>query len=267
MTRWPEWAVYLTVVPATTILAAALPYIGRNLLGIGKDHGRAEGALEAYKAIAASLGFVLAFTLVQADGRVQSLNKIVTQEAAAINTIDRSLLRFGSDEFTAMRAQLRELVADIPAAEWPALADGRRSPRAEAIVDMLSRRIRTTEGATPRQQALLAELITKLDEFTDRREELINGATERLPDLFWTTVAGILLVMGTLALFISPTHQRILTLVGITAASMLIMCLILITDAPFSGGATVSVEPLEKVGQLIAARQKDPPSLPVATQR
>jgi hypothetical protein len=257
----PDWAVYVSLVSPATALAAAAPLIGRKVLRISPEDDRSRGAIEAFKAIVASLGFLLAFTLVQAQGTLQSLEKTVAQEAAALNTIDRSLLRYGSDDFIDLRASLHELVARILTSEWPALASGQRDTRAEAIVDLLSRRIRTTEATSPRQQSLQNELVAKLDEFTDRREELINGINAELPNLFWNTVGALLGVMGCLALCVTPTWERVMTLSGVTAASMLILSLIVITDAPFAGGAPVSAGPIEKVARLITARQKDPPPL------
>lgn len=257
--RLPDWLVYLAVIPSITGVAVLMPFVGRHALRVRPSADRAQGALEAYKAIVASLAFLLAFTLVQAQGTLRSLERVATQEAAALNTIDRSLLRYDAQTFTTLRGSLHELTRLLVSDEWPNLSEGRRSARAEALVDGLSRRLRTTEAGTSRQQSLLTELIGKLDEFTDRREELISEASTHLPALFWNTVLLLLAVLILLALFITPTGERVLTVGGITAASSLVLCLLIITDAPFSGGATVSPAPLERALGLMLARQADPP--------
>lgn len=255
----PDFAVYLIIVPALTLAATLMPFAGRGLLGIRPNDDRSRGALEAYKAIIASLAFLLAFSLAQAQDTLRTLEKTVSQEAAALNTMDRSLLRYGSDEFMALRGQVRELAHLVVAEEWPALAEGGRSARAEAVVDGLSRRIRTTEAGTPRQQGLLGELLAKLDDFTDRREELITGATNTLPILFWSTIAALFGVLAVLGLFVTPTRERVLTLAGVTAAAGLVVSLVVISDAPFAGGSPVSPAPIERVRVLMEARQLVPP--------
>lgn len=254
----PEWGVYLLIVPVVTGVAAAMPVVGRRLFGIAENDDRSRGALEAYKAIVSSMAFLLAFFLVQAQDTLRSLERVVSQEAAALTTIDRSLLRYDSPDLTDLRSSLHDLVRRIVAEEWPALVHGERSPRAEALVDTLSRRIRTTEPTSSRQQSLLTELVAKLDEFTDRREDLITGATNTLPLLFWNTLAALLLVLAALAAFVTPNRERTLTIAGITVAVSLVLCLVIIADAPFAGGSTISPAPLERALTLMQARRKVP---------
>lgn len=254
----PEWEVYGCVVISITLAVVAMPYLGRTVLKIRENDERSRGALEAYKAIVASVAFLLALTLAQAQSALRSAETLIAQEAAALNTIDRSLLRYDTAEFTQLRASLHELTRLILEDEWPALANAQRSRKAEAIVDRLSRGIRSAEAATPRQQSLLAELITKLDEFTDKREELIQSADNAIPTLFWKTIGSIVVILAGLSLFISPNRERILTIAGITAATSLILSLVIIEDAPFAGGSTISNAPIQRVYGLMKARQRDP---------
>lgn len=259
--RLPEWAVYCCIVVPVTLGVMAMPYAGRFAFRIRPSEERSRGAIEAYKAIVASLAFLLAFTLAQAQGMLRTSETLVAHEAAALNTIDRSLLRYDTPEFTELRQSLHEMTRLIVEDEWPALADGARSAKAEAIVDVLSRRIRSAEAATPRQQSLLNELLAKLDEFTDKREELIQNADTFTPGLFWNTIAAILLVLSGLSLFITPSLERILTIGGITAAATLVLCLVIIEDAPFRGGSSISPAPIQRVYALMKARQRDPAAM------
>jgi hypothetical protein len=255
----PDWAVYLAVVPTITVTVAAMPLIGARMVGIRPNDERSRGAIEAFKAIVSSVAFLLAFSLVQAEGNLRSLEKLVSQEASALNTVDRTLLRYGSDDFLSLRASLPRLGRLIVSDEWGGMARGERSPDVEALVDTLSRRIRTTEAGTQRQQTLFGELVGKLDEFTDRREELIAAASSRLPPLFWGTILALFGVLVALSFLITPTRERVLTIGGITAATCLILSLVIITDAPFSGGSQVEPLPLTRVIRMMEARGRDLP--------
>lgn len=262
--RLPEWAVYLSLLLPITGCMVAMPYVGRYVLGVSGDDDRSKGAVEAHKAIVASLAFLLAFTLAQAQSVMRTDEGLVAQEAAALNTMDRSLLRYNSADFLELRKSLHELIRLIYVDEWPALAHAERSRQAEAIVDLLSRRLRTTEAGSPRQQSLLNELIAKLDEFTDKREELIQSADTFIAPFFWYTIWAIVGVLLVLALFVTPNRERILTMAGVTAAVTLVMGLVIIIDAPFAGGSQISSAPIRRVYGLVQARQLNPVAPPPA---
>jgi tetrahydromethanopterin S-methyltransferase subunit B len=259
----PEWAVYVVLLLPITAGIVLMPHVGRYVFGLGPDEDRSKGAVEAFKAIVASLAFLLAFTLAQAQTAMRTDEGLVAQEAAALNTMDRSLLRYNSSDFLELRKSLHELIRLIYVDEWPALAHAQRSRQAEAIVDLLSRRLRTTEAGTPRQQSLLNELIAKLDEFTDKREELIQSADTFIAPFFWYTIGAIICVLLALSLFVTPNRERVLTMAGITAAVTLVMGLVVIIDAPFSGGAQISSAPIQRVYGLVQARQQNPALNPV----
>jgi Protein of unknown function (DUF4239) len=262
--RLPEWAVYVCLLVPITGGIVLMPYVGRYVFRIKGEEDRSKGAVEAFKAIVASLAFLLAFTLAQAQSTIRTDEGLVAQEAAALNTMDRSLLRYNSDDFLKLRQSLHELIRLLYVDEWPALAHAQRSKQAEGIVDLLSRKLRTTEAATPRQQALLNELIGKLDEFTDKREELVESADTFIPMFFWYTIAAIILVLFVLAAFVTPSRERILTMAGVTAAITLVLGLLMIVDAPFAGGAQISSAPIQRVYGLVQARQLIPANVPAS---
>lgn len=252
---FPPWLIYVIVVPGLVILTALASYAGRRILRLSVNDERSRGALEAFKAIVSGVIFLLAFMLVQAQGNLQSLEKLVGQEASYLNTLDRSLLRYGTAEFSDLRNVARRLGTTIVGEEWPAMARGERSAAAEDLLNQLSRRIRTTDPQTPRQNLLFTELVTTLDAFSDRREELITGANVALPPLFWDTILGLILVLLGLALAVSPNRERVLTMTGVIAAAGLVLSLVIITEAPFAGGAQVDPAPISRAVQMMEARK------------
>ena len=256
--RLPELGVYLSLVLPVTSAMIIAPLIGRRLFRLADNDDRSRGALEAFKAIVASLAFLLAFTLTQAQSTLSATDSIVSHASSALNTIDRSLLRYDTEDFSQLRTSLHEMTGLIVSEEWPALEYVQRSPRVEALIDLLSRRIRSAEAKTMRQQTLLNELVGKLDEFTDRRDELIHQAEARLPAFFWHTIMAITVILMVLAFFVTPNRERLLIIAGITAAVMMLMALVVIVDAPFAGGSKISTAPIERVHALMKARQKLP---------
>ena len=178
----------------------------------------------------------------------------MAQEASLLNTLDRSLLRFGSEDLANLRPTVRELALTIVGDEWRQLGAGERSAKAESLLNTLSRRIRTTNATTMRQQSLFSEMVTQLDSFSDRREELIAAATTPLPPLFWKTVGGLVVVLCGLAFCVTPNPERILTMVGVIMAAGLVMSLVLISEAPFAGDPEIDPAPLLRVVKAMEAR-------------
>lgn len=250
----PAWVVYMTVVPGLVVAVLASSFAGRYLFRIRAHDERSRGALEAFKSIVASLAFLLAFLLVQAEGNLTAIEKLLAQEASVLNTLDRSLLRFGSEDLASLRPTVRELALAVVEDEWRQLGVGERSATAESLLNTLSRRIRTTNATSMRQQSLFSEMVTQLDGFSDRREELIAAATTPLPPLFWKTVGGLVAVLCGLAFCVTPNPERVLTMAGVIMAAGLVMSLVLITEAPFSGDATIDPAPLLRVVKAMETR-------------
>ena len=251
----PPWLTYTIVVPGLVLLTALASWAGRHLFRLSVNEERSRGALEAYKAIVSSLVFLLAFMLVQAESNLQALEKLVGQQASFLNTLDRSLLRYGSEDFTKLRETVRLLGTAIVEDEWRSLSRGDRSAVAEDMLNTLSRRIRTTDATTPRQQSLFTEMVNTLDSFSDRREELITEAAISLPAMFWDTIAALLVVLLVLASLVSPSRERVLTMMGVIAATGLVLSLVIITEAPFSGGSQVDPAPLVRAVKMMEARK------------
>lgn len=250
----PAWLVYAIIVPGLVASVVVSSFAGRHLFRVKPRDERSRGALEAFKSIVASLAFLLAFLLVQAQGNLVGIEKLVAQEASLLNTLDRTLLRFGNDDLAALRPTVRELALTVVEDEWPQLGAGERSAKAESLLNTLSRRIRTTNATTMRQQSLFSEMVAQLDGFSDRREELIAAATTPLPGLFWNTVGGLVVVLCGLALFVTPNPERILTMVGVITAAGLVMALVLITEAPFAGEPEIDPAPLLRVVKAMEIR-------------
>lgn len=250
----PAWMVYAIVVPGLVVAVVASTFAGHHLFRVHENDERSRGALEAFKSIVASLAFLLAFLLVQAEGNLTAIEKLVAQQASLLNTLDRSLLRFGSDDLDSLRPTVRELTMAVVEDEWQQLGVGERSQKVESLLNTLSRRIRTTNATTMRQQSLFSEMVAQLDGFSDRREELIAAATTPLPPLFWKTVAGLVAVLCGLAFYVTPNAERVLTMVGVIMAAGLVMALVLITEAPFSGDATIDPAPLLRVVKAMEIR-------------
>jgi hypothetical protein len=88
---------------AMAIAMTAAPHLGQKLLRPPENKQRDEAAFSAFGAVISILGFVLAFSLVQANSKFHELEGKVAKEAAAFEGLDRVLLRIGKPGFADLR--------------------------------------------------------------------------------------------------------------------------------------------------------------------
>ncbi|HWB50663.1 MAG TPA: DUF4239 domain-containing protein [Stellaceae bacterium] len=239
---------FVVVALVIVLPVAFAPYLGQRVLRFREDKERSDGALDAFKAIVSFTAFLLAFSFVQVQGTLRNVEERVSKEATAILVIDRVLFRIGDARLSEARQSLRQYGEAIVSDEWPRLADNLGgSEKVETAYSGLSRAVRSFEPGSARQQGMYNELLRTLDELQDMREQRLSDAGLTLSSLFWSTIAALIVVMFGLALLISPTVNRAIVLGGLVAAVSLLLSLVIIVDAPFSGETSVSPAAIVKV--------------------
>jgi hypothetical protein len=216
---------------------------------------RDEAAHDAYKAIMSMIGVVLAFSLVQVNGNLRSAETVVGKEAAALSTLDRVLLRMG----TPAAAEVRPLVAEYGNSrivdEWPGLAHGERDARTDNKYNALSKASRALNPNDLRQQSMFNEVLKNLDDIAEQREMLIMDSDVALPNFFWITTTGFLVLAFVLATLTVPTLGRAVGLAAPAAGVALLLAFVIIVDQPFSGQTSVSSAAIQKTLKLNERRE------------
>ena len=111
----------------TAIVFAAAPLVRARLIGhISGSHS--EHARTTMTTITGFTGAVLAFSLVQAQGNLRSVEKTVTAEAMQLNQMDRLLTSYGDPKVAAIRSAARTYAESIVTEEWPRLSEHGSSP-------------------------------------------------------------------------------------------------------------------------------------------
>jgi hypothetical protein len=245
------------VLTTMTLGMMAAPQLGRQLLRLPERKERDEAVFSAFNAVVSMLGVVLAFSLVQANATLRTLEGKVMKEAAAFEALDRALLRMGKPGFAELRPSLAAYGQSIVTDEWPKLGAGERSAKTDDLFNALSKGIHalSQDGAG---QAMHGELVKTLDGLADLREELISNAdrdTSGLPVFFWTTILGLIAVAFCLAALTTPKLGRTVAVGAAGAAIALLLAFVIIVDMPFEGDTSVSPRPLQKALILNAKRQ------------
>jgi hypothetical protein len=246
------------VLVTVTLAMMAAPQLGRRVLRLPERKERDEAVFSAFNAVVSMLGVVLAFSLVQANATLRTLEGKVMKEAAAFEALDRALLRMGKPGFAELRPSLAAYGQSILTDEWPTLSGGERSARTDELYNALSKAIHVLSPDGAGQQAAYGELVKSLDDLADLREELLSNAdpdTSGLPVFFWTTILGLIAVAFCLAMLTAATLGRTVAVGAAGAAIALLLAFVIIVDMPFEGDTSVSPRPLQKALILNARRQ------------
>jgi hypothetical protein len=256
--RLSDAQILAVVLVTITLAMMAAPRLGQMLLRLPERKERDEAVFGAFSAVVSMLGVVLALSLVQANNTLREFQGKVTKEAAALEVLDRALLRIGKPGFAELRRTLAAYGQSMVSDEWPKLQGGERSAMADDLYNALSKGVHDLSPDDARQQTVYAQLIKTLDELGDLREELLAGAdpvTSGLPAFFWYTILGLIAVAFCLATFTIPTLGRTVAVGSAAAAISLLLAFVIIVDVPFEGETSVSARPLQKALAINALRQ------------
>lgn len=242
----PDLFVLPLIVTVLVVVAMLAPSFGGLVLRHAPNAARDEGAFDAYKAIMAMVGVVLAFSLVQVNSNLRNAESLVAREAAAFALVDRTLLRFGSDAAMQARPLLATYGQSRVDDEWPGLSRGERNAATDVSYTALSRVSRAIEPTQGRQQAMYAELLKGLDDLAETREMILQDAETGLPVFFWFVTNGFLLLALALALICEPTLNRVVGLGASAAGVGLLLAFVIIIDQPYKGETSATPAPIQK---------------------
>ena len=248
------WIFVIFIVPLMVVVVAAA-FLGNRLntrLGLVDCDFQ---TMDAFSAVASAAAVVIAFSLVQVDTTLRSIEDGVTREANAINDLDRVMLRYGDPVLAQLRGELARYARTLIEDEWPKLRDGGRSAEADDLYVEVSRGLRAVEPTTIRQGALFSEALKAIDEVSDQRELRLAATHNGLPSLFWKSVLGVFAILVAIASQTRPTRRIVWSMMAISATLGLLLALVIIIDAPFAGESIVSTEPIERMLSSMAARR------------
>ena len=243
-------ALFGTVTVACFVTA---PYLGRKLGWTAPNKDRADYTIRAQATLITVTGILLAFSLVQAQGRLRQAEELVAKEAATLNTLDRMLLRYG-DQGTALRPLLWAYTTSVVEDEWPALRHGQRSPDTSAKLTPLSRAVFQLDPQSGRQVTIYGEMIKSIDEMADEREQRISAANLRLHSEFWLVTFLFGLILVALSTVIEAVAYHTVSIAAQGLALALLAALVFCSDRPFEGNISVSPAPIVEVLAIMNAR-------------
>ena len=253
--KQPDLLILALILIFTTGLTMLAPALGRYVLRLKANKERDGAAFDAFKAVMAMAGVVLAFSLVQANGNLHGAESLVDKEATALSDLDRTLLRSNIPALVALRPDVAAYGQSLIDDEWPALRLGEQSDETADAYTVISKGGRSFAPADSRQTTIYSEITRQLDALADLRAEVAQAAEAELPRFFWITTGGLIMIGFALGALTDVSLARVAGLGATSAAVALLLAFVVIVDRPFEGETSVSPHPIQKA-LLVAAKRK-----------
>jgi Protein of unknown function (DUF4239) len=126
---------------------------------------------------------------------------------------------------------------DVIDHEWPALANGRSSPIADADANALRRAILQVQPKTMQQEELYRSMIDRINTINSNRRQRITEAEPSIPKIFWCCLLGGAVLLLLFALFFGVPrlvpHLLMVTRLTVIVAGTLYLAYLM--EQPFRG--------------------------------
>lgn len=192
---------------------------------------------------------MLGFTVVNVQQRFDKVKDNTHVEASILLQIYRDSEVFSPESGDLIRNAIKSYISNVVNDEWPLMADGKSSPKAEKSLDSIWRAYYDVEFEKAEQQTWYAESTSKLNQLMKVRVDRLVGSIESLGSEMWSSlILGGLLVISFLWFFgLDSLWAHILMASTIALSIAFLLFLIYSLDTTFSGGVNIAPEAFEKV--------------------
>lgn len=256
----PDW-IYLLPDDAIIALSVAI-IVGGTFLAMFVSHhairfrlppDKGNPVLEGYRVVVSLTALILAFSLVQAQTNLRSVETDLRQEASTLVELDHELLRPG-DVTAELRNGLERYGHALLADEWPRLVGGGRSRLADDLLRSLQRMASVITVPSLVAPGYRDDLLRKLERLSELRESRITSATLRLSPAFWRATVALVLVSILLAGLAPWNVPNLASLLPVAAALAVLFALVAIVDVPFRGESAVRPTELRRAVDTMQSR-------------
>lgn len=218
----------------SVVIAAMGTIIVHRHLPLDEAHNNVAGFI--YSVIGVVYAVLLAFVVLVVWEQFDTAQSDSAAEAGLLSDVYRDAWVLPAPVDAEMRAGI-VLYVDAVKKEWPALARGEGTIEAQLALRELWRIMSGYEPATASQSAWYGEMLTRLNDVAEARQQRLHSARSTMPLALWAVlILGALVTIGFSYLFGSlPTRIHATMIGALTAVIACVMVLIASLDRPFRG--------------------------------
>jgi hypothetical protein len=244
----------LLLVAVATIVAVIGMVLVQRLVATErrKQHNDVAGFI--YAVLGVSYAVLLGLMLIAVWEQWNAAEEVTSDEAnelAGIFYFSHALPQPEGRHIQELARSYAEVVVDE---EWPAMEQGRASPKAWDTLDELRGTILGLDPPTdaqkvPYSQARYNEVLEQLHGVGDARRERLLAASEGLPTILWVVLigGGIITIAFTYLFGLESTAVHTLMVAALALVLSLSLFSIAALDYPFRGGVRIHPDAFEQV--------------------
>lgn len=201
-------------------------------------------SIEHFSALNRTLfSFILALSIVSAGASLSKAGDEVSNEGSSLVNLYWATRPLSETPRTEVRELAREYTVTVIDDEWPVMAKGRSSPRAQQLYDELRRKLQDTAGESKQEQTFARDSLLALREVGDARRARMLAVSQEVPNYLWIgLILSAVLLVATAALQIHElTWPGIVGIGGLALLLAGVLTLLSAMNHPFGGG--IHVEP------------------------
>ncbi|KPC52575.1 bestrophin-like domain [Amantichitinum ursilacus] len=230
------------LVVCATVLAALLGFaLVRRLRLSHPDAEQRAMTLTMVSIISTINSLLLAFAAVNVLDAYDSTKRIVAAEAACAGELARDLAAFDANPADLAASTLHDYLLRVATAEWPVMEhEARADPSTERLFGVLFDQTTRLTPTTPRQTALLSEILMRLNELAKCRQQRLLSLEAHLPVTLWVVMLAVSALSFAVLYTLPGTHFNTFLIAGWAATLGLAFFFVLAVDRPFNGAVRVS---------------------------
>jgi hypothetical protein len=246
-----EINVVLIFVAVANIMLVAIMYFLRKKFPMSLTKEQQNVVIAPFTFVITLYAFLLSFVVINLWQTFSQADQTVAREAETIVVIYRLTGSF-PDSHDA-RHTITEYVRSVVHEEWPAMADGKASPKTKELGDQIWQKVQALTASSPEQLIYKAELMTQLSKLVEYRSDRILLVGGSVPSIMWKVLlcGGLLLLVGLYYFSIGSTREQIVIDFIVIAMLLITVYLGLEFNAPFKGSVKISPEAFELIGNYI----------------
>jgi Protein of unknown function (DUF4239) len=245
LTSHSLWLSGTLVVGLTTLLASFGPTIVRHYVKLEKLTTNNEIAGFKFATVGVLYAVLLAFAIIVVWQKFSDAEVTVAQEAGGAATIYRLSPGLGEQQAAAVRDALSTYLRTAISRDWPAMERGRTTDyRASRMaLDAVYATLLAVQPATPRDNAVLPEILRQLDVITQARRTRLVAADGIVPEVIWPALFGGAILTIVFTFFFGSKNLWAQTAMTVLLSLLVFseLWIIIAVDYPFTG--PVQVEP------------------------
>jgi hypothetical protein len=243
----PLWVNAILLVVLTTFVAMCGPLVVRRTVGLEQLTANNEVAGFKFAVLGVIYAVLLGFAVIVVWEKFRDADAAVAQEASGIVSVYRLSLGIDPAVGAVLRKGLDDYVHVAVSEDWPAMAQGRKSPATGRALSALYAAAVSFDARTPREGAILNDMLTQLDTVTQGRRARLLLVTGVMPTVLWAVLFfGAFVTLSFTFFFGSRSLRAQVLMTGMLAATIFMALFVVVEiDHPFAGPVSVSPEALE----------------------